>query len=288
MASNCLIAYNNRADSVTLEDSVGSYEPYLPRANMLTRNARQVARTADAANASTRFQFVFDELTLVQMFLLANTNASLVSTFRLRLYSDASATVLIYDSGTVTPYPLGSKPQGTIPFGAPNWWSGKPTYDDLNRYQRNLYHIVPGAVHARAGLFELFDISNPDGYFQAGRLFLGDIFQPQQNMEHGAAVQLKSRSTMVRAEGGTKYFNRKRSDISFPFAMPRLVESEARRAVDLHATVDTSGEVFFLWDPEDKGYWMGRSIFGQLAQLDPLTHPQFGNYATAWQIEGNL
>jgi hypothetical protein len=286
--SNCIIAFNNKADLVTFDGAAGSYQSTLPLSNLLNPVVQKVARTTDHANSSTKFEFLFSELTLVQMFLLANTNASLTSTFRLRLYGEDSPASELYDSGVVTPYPAGSKPQGTIPFGAPNWWTAKPTYTDLAKYQRNLYHIVPGAVHARYGLFELFDTANPDGYFQAGRLFLGDIFQPQQNMEHGAAVQMKSLSTMVRAESGTRYFSRRHPDISFPIAMPRLVESEARRVVDLHATVDTSGEVFFLWDPEDKAYWMGRSVFGQLAQLDPITHPQFGNYATAWQIEGTL
>jgi hypothetical protein len=284
--SNCVIAFNNKADSATL--SAGSWAAGLPLDNLLDSRVKKVARTTDDANASTKFEFLFTELTLVQMFLLANHNASLTSTFRLRLYGEDSPASELYDSGVVTTYPIGSKPQGTIPFGAPNWWTAKPTYTDLAKYQRNLYHIVPGAVHARFGIFELFDTANPDGYLQAGRLFLGDIFQPWQNMEHGAAVQVKPRTITTRAIDGGRYFDVRRSDISFPFAMPRLQESEARRVVDLQATVDTSGEVFFLWDPEDKAYWMGRSVFGQLAQLDPITHPQFGNYATAWQIEGTL
>lgn len=284
---NCLIAYDNKADLAAL--TLGSYAAGLPLDNLLDLNPKKVARTSDDANASTKFKFVLSSVQLLQFFGLFNTNASLTATARLRLYSDVGASVLIYDSGTITLYPAGSMAQGTIPFGAPNWWTAVPTYDDLNRYQRNIFHFVPGALYARSGLFEIFDTANPDTYFQAGRLFLGKVFQPMEvNMLTGAAIQVKPRSTMTRARGGTKYFTRLRSDINFPFALGRLLESEGRRLVDLQAAVDTSGEVVFMWDPDDLAFWQGRSVAGQLAQLDPITHPQFGNFATAYQIEGNL
>lgn len=286
--SNCLIAFDNKADLVTLSGVVGAYETLLPITNLQDINPNRVSRTTSDSNSATRIQGVFASLQLLQFFGLINNNISIGATYRLRLYSDASLAVLIYDSGTVTVFPTGSKPYGTIPWGAPNWWTAVPTEDDLDRYQRNLFHHIPGALFARSFLFEAFDTSNADGYMQAGRLFLGQVFQPQQNMETGAAVQIKPRSTQVTARGGTDYYARLLSKQSFAVPFPRLEEHEARRVNELQAIVDTSGEVIFMWDGEDPTYWMGRSAFGRLAQLDPLVHPQYANYSTAFQVEGNL
>jgi hypothetical protein len=283
---NPVIAFGNVVDLAAL--SGGSWTVGQPQSNLLTLNPSQVARTANALVTSTKLRFTLSSAQLIQMFVLHNVNASPDASFRLRLYSDAAWTTLADDSEETEIYPQGSLPFGFVPWGSPQFWTAKPVLADLQNYQRNIYRRVPGAVYAQSGEFELFDTANPDGYFEAGRLFLGKVFQPQRGMAYGVSDQIKPRSSMSRSFGGTRYFDRQNSDISFPFTLPRLLESEARRVMDLQAEVDVSGEVFFLKDPSDITAWMGRSLFGQLAQLDAISNPTPGNYVAGFQIEGNL
>lgn len=273
--SNFLLAYDNQADGATL--SAGSWNASLPLDNLKNYVTSKKARSTNALAASTKLRFALAAAVDIGAVGLVATNASLAATYRLQLFSDSGFTVQIYDSGTVDVYPTGS-------LGA-----GKPTLAEAQRWQQNIFHILSASTSARYGELQITDTANTDGYFEAGRLFVGLKFQPTRNAAYGrAALRLTSRTGMVEAEDGTPYFNTRRPRFSIPFSLDWLTEAEAMVLLDMQALVDVHGEVLAMWDPGDIEYAYKRQVFGRLAQLDPIEHPLFATYATAFQVEGVL
>jgi hypothetical protein len=81
--SNLLLAYNNRADGAAL--TAGDWSASLPRDNVKDGDISLVARTANAARASTRFRADLGASYTLQALALVNHNFSTAATWRVRL-----------------------------------------------------------------------------------------------------------------------------------------------------------------------------------------------------------
>lgn len=284
---NFLIAFDNQADDATL--TAGNYNGSLPRNNLKDYRVTKKARTASDSTTDTKVRFALAAPMHVGVVGLMGVNCSVDATSQLRLFSDSGFTTEIYDSEAVEMYPAGTIPYGQIPWGAPNWWTAKPLPAEIARFQRNLVHVLPDAMYAQYGEIQITDTANSDGYIEAGRLFVGQTFQPKSNPQYGdASLRLTSRSSQTRARDGTPYFNTERPDFCLPFALKWLTEDEAMRLLDMQAIVDIHGEVLVMWDPDNVAYAFRRQVFGRLKELDPVEHPLFATYANAFQVEGVL
>lgn len=289
--ANAVLMYDNIADSATLNPvggPNGSWESAMPITKLQTTDKYELARTTNAAEASTKFAFQFATEVPVAALGLGNVNASVAAAFRWKGYSDAFTTAT-YNSGVVEMYPIGTMPLGSVDYGTEGFFEGKPTEAELARFQRNIMHLLPGVVFARYWTFELFDSANAAGYFTAGRLFVGNAFQPAKNMQFGYGMEPSATNTTVsRAKSGNRFFNEERPDISFPIAFPRITEDEAMRVLDLQALAGIHGEVMFRFDPDKPEYWFRRSLMGRLARLSPIVHRHYNNFEVAFQIEDTL
>ncbi|HEY0915656.1 MAG TPA: hypothetical protein VGE22_12365 [Solimonas sp.] len=285
--SNFLIAYDNQADGATL--TAGSYSASLPRDNLKDYRITKKARTTNATAGSTKVRFALTAPCEIGCVALIAGNASVDATYRLQLFSDSGFTTQTYDSGTVDAYPAGSMPNTEIHPDAPNYGTGKPTAAEIARFQRNIVHVLSSAQYAQYGELQITDTTNAAGYLEFGRLFIGRVFEPQNNAAYGdVSLRLTSRSGKARARDGTPYFQQERPDFSVPFSLKWLTEAEAMRLVDMQALVDVHGEVLFLWDHEEPAYAFRRQVFGRLRELDPIEHPLYATYAASFQIEGTL
>lgn len=284
--ANMFLGFDNQVSGATLTE--GSWNSDLPRANLQHEDPTTMARTSNAAAASTKLRFALASPMHLAMVALINTNASVDASYRLQLYSDSGFTTSIYDSGTVDVYPMGTIPYGDIPWGAPNWWTGRPLPAELDRFQRNIRHELSDWQYAQYGQLEIFDTANADGYFEAGRLFIGQGFRPERNASYGAGLQINPRSTILRTLSGGTYALARQPDFSIPVAFEMLTPSEGMRALDIQAAVDLHGECYFEWDTEDPAYWFRKSVFGRLAKLDLLRFPMVLRSALSFQVEGNL
>ena len=284
--SSAAIAYGNLADTCTL--SGGSWNSTYPLNNLKTRLISVVARSTNALAASTTFTAALLASSPIGALSLEGTNASVNAQVRWRTYSDAGLTALIYDSGLLDIYPDGTMAFGSVHYGAANWWTARPLPADLARFQRGMRHIATTKAAAQYIKCEIVDTANPDGYFQAGRLFVGDVFQPGAGLNYGAAMQLKPLSQVTRSLSGAKQFIKRRPMFTMPVVFGQLTEAEAMRVLDLQAQVDVTGEVILVWDPADKAFRFRKSLYGELAQLDPLQYPTATSRSMAFQIEGVL
>jgi len=285
--ANFILAYANQIDDAVL--SAGAWNAGFPRSELQQYSVKRQARTVDAAAASTVLRFALAAPAYIGALGFVATNASQDATYRYRLFSDAGFAAAIADSGTRALYPSGTIPFGQIPFGGPNWWTGQPTEAELARFQRNAIHVLANRIYAQYGELQITDTGNAAGYFRAGRVFVGSVFQSQWNPAYGkVSLRLQPRTEIARARDGTPYFNRWPADLCLPFALDWLSNDEAMKLLDVQAIADLHGEVFVAWDHEDPQYAFRRQVFGRLKQLDPIEHPLFATYATAFQVEGQI
>lgn len=283
-----ILAYGNRIDDTTTL-SGGAWESAYPRPNLADYRLSKIARTANALTTSTLMRFALADPQYIGLVGLMATNASVEAAYQVRLFSDSGFTTVQYDSGTLDLYPMGTIPQGQIPWGAPNWWTGRPLPEEIARFQRNIAHRLTTAQYAQYGEIKITDTANADGYLQAGRLFVGQVFSPRYGLQTGkASQQLTPRTQVQAARDGTPYFQRERAAFSMPFSLDALTDDEAARVLDLQATVDLEGEVFMAWDANKRPWAFRRQLFGRLKRLDPIEHPSFALRSAAFQVEGIL
>lgn len=281
------LGFNNQADLAVL--SGGSWRVDHPLTRLKDYRVPVKARTVDANPVNTQLFFQLPEKIHIGVVGLMGTNASADCQVRVVLFDSAAFTTLIYDSGLLPVYPTGTMPYGSIPWGAPNWWTGKPTPAEISRFQNNVPHVLSNATFGQYGAVQINDPANANGYFEAGRLLVGSVFQPQLNPQAGkASLRLTSRSTVTRAKDGTPYKQAERPDLSLPFALEMLTLDEAMRGIDLQAIVDIYGEVMAMEDPTDMRYAFRRQVFGRLRDLDPIEHSFMARFSTAFQVEGSL
>lgn len=278
-----LIAYPNRTDESTL--SGGAWTATLPLSNLQSRLIAKVARSTDAANASTKFDLVLAKKRLIRVLSLVNHNLSSTSTYRIRSFADAGFTNLIYDSGVAAVWPV-VYPSGILEWEADNFWSGQLLDEDKIGYNLTLVHVLATATFAQYFRFEFFDSSNPAGYVQIGRLFLASEWQPVVNMNYGASLAYETKTAISEAISGAEYFDRRTPYRVARFTLGFMSEDEGMaRAFDLQRTAGIDGEVLYMWDTKDTVHRLRRSFLGRLRSLSAIDMPYFNNTQTSFEIK---
>lgn len=282
--SNFILAYGNRADLATL--SGGSWVAGLPANNLKDRRLGLVARSTNAVLTSTKFDADIGADKLVRVVALGNHNFSLDALYRIRGFSDAGYSINVYDSGwkEVWPAVYGL----TRDWQAPNFWSGKYLADEMTGFTWTLIQCLPAAINTRYWRIEIDDTTNAAGYVQAGRLFIGDAWQPLVNMSYGVGLGWESPTEVQQAISGAEYFDERTPYRVVKFETAVMTEADAfDNASEIMRRMGLSGEVLFVWDPDDTTQALRRSFLGRLRQLSPIEYPYSGldRTKTGWEIK---
>jgi len=253
---NLILGYNNLIDTATL--SGGSWSAALPLANLKSRILSKVARSSDAAAASTRIDIDLGSAKSVQAFGAIRTNLSASgATYRLRGSNDNTFAASLYDSGTAS--------------------AAAQTPD--------LILGLDAAVTARYWRLEIVDTANASGYIQIGRLFIGTALAPADNYSKGAEIGYQSSTAVAKSVGGVKYFDRRPGERLFSFQLDWLTDAEALgQALELQRISGIHGEVLLVVDPADTIFNQKRHFLGTLQQLPPLKNPYLTNYQAAFNV----
>lgn len=166
----------------------------LPVTNLIDVAREAVMRTTGLADQDVKFTWSSSKK--ASGCALERHNLTSVATWRLRLYSDAAWTTLVYDSGAVLACPpkaLGDLEWGIEPLGA-NLFTG------WDHAFSNMWFAV--TVY-RSGKITLSDAANPDGFMQASRIALGRYLEPRWNFNWGMRLGWIDDSQQSRTEGGT-------------------------------------------------------------------------------------
>lgn len=281
---NCMIGYPNRVDQGTL--SGGSFVPTLPLSNIQTRTLGQVARTVDLTPTSTTFDLDLGKAQQVRVYALVNHNLSSFATYRLRGATDSGFSDVVFDSGAgalvwpiVFPYPL-------LEWEDDRWWSGRYSDEQLQGFYHTLTVILPTATVAQYWRLELSDPSNTDGFVQAGRVFVGPVWQPSKNPSFGLSNAWETNTDVQSALGGAETFQRRVPYRTTKFTFDYLSEDEAlTNAYDMDRQAGIDQEVFWIHDPDDTIHAIRRQYLGRFRSLSPLEYPYFNTISKAYEIK---
>lgn len=257
----------------------------MPLTNLQDRLLSRLARSTNLDTASTQFLLSLTSTRTISVLALCRHNLSGAATWRIRAYSDAGLTDLLYDSGTVNVWEA-LYGQDQLEWHNDNFWSGQILDEDLEGHYWNAIHVLPAPVSARYWKLELSDPTNYDGYVQAGRLFLSEAWVPAYNMSYGANIGYTSRTEVEEAWDGSEYFDIKAPYRVVQFSLEYLQHEEAMtRALDIQRVANIHNEVLFVWDPEDVQQLIRRSFLGRLRELSPIEQPYHNAYQTSFVIK---
>lgn len=278
-----MLGFPNRADIAVL--SGGSWSAKLPQANLLDRTIGRVARTTNTAPSSSIIVIDLGKSTNIRDVTLRNHNLSLAARYRVSASALADFSVLTYDSGWGEVWPE-VYAWGTLEWEDDNFWSGKYTAEETQGYTTQLDHISPAAKALRYWKIELSDPTNPAGYIQAGRLFIGPAWQPKLNMSYGASLAWETGTTPQAAISGAEYFDGRTPFRVARFSIDWMEQDEAfSKAFELQRQAGVDREVLFIHDPDDTTHALRRRFLGRLRTLSPIEYPYFNTNKAAFEVK---
>jgi hypothetical protein len=211
MADPLLIAGPNRAlasATITPSFSGGSWLAAMPLANLSDMSFAKVARSSDAALASTTFDLDMGAARAIKLVGIPESNVSLAGLVRYRLATDSGFTDVVHDSGWLDYWPV-IYPMGSVPISDPHWLTGRLTAEERAGYPAMHLRIIEGAaVTARYLRVEIDDTTNAAGYVQLAALFVAPAVQFDKSMRLGWQLGWQAQDTRrVRSLGGGDFFD---------------------------------------------------------------------------------
>lgn len=130
---------------------------------------------------------------------------------------------------------------------------------------------------------DIDDEDNPDGWYEAGRLYLADPWQPSRNRRYGAADGYADDSSAERARGGQTYVAEggQWREGSFTLGFMDREEMQAN-AARIDRLVGTRRDLLIVYDPDDTGRLMDECFYARLTELRPLLLPHHRLYEKSY------
>lgn len=277
-----MIGFPNNIDLATLSGGVWSVG--LPQNNIKKRALKEYARTTDVALASAVIDIDQGKLRNTRVLAVVNHNFSQFAKYRIRSSIDAFAS-FDYDSGWQDVWPV-VYPFGTKGWEDPNWFGGKLSEEEMQGYTANLIHLLPTVSLHRYWRIEIDDTTNPAGYLQCGRVFIGPAWQPEVNMTWGASIAWETKTEVAESEGGSESFKvrtpyrvsrYKLEHIAQDVAMATVFEMQRRAGIDK--------ELLWIENPDDAVNALRTRYLGRMRQLSPIEYPYYEHHSTAFEIK---
>lgn len=175
------IAYLNRADAATLT-AVPAAQSDKPVTYLQNDDRGYVFRSADVSSPQVIYGEWSGTSYAISCCRLDRSNLQTNDTWRLQLYSDAAWATQVYDSGTVDVFT-------------------DNTFDAWDFAFSELFFTEQ--VGVKSFKFTITSSSNPDGYIEVARLFLGPYTEATYDPKVGLSSGWVDNSKQTRRRGGT-------------------------------------------------------------------------------------
>lgn len=177
---------------------------------------------------------------------LLRHNLSSQSVWRAQIYSDAAATNLVYDSLDQAASP--GKALGDLVWGIDVL--GASLFTDW-AYAFSTLWFAP--VAGQALVITLNDSTNPDGFLQAARLFVGAYIEPMNNPSYGLQLAWNEATRQRRTDGGSL-----RSDPAEPYRtltidLEWLDDGDRARLLEVGRRIGRRKDIFVSIYPDAGG-----------------------------------
>lgn len=282
---NAVIGWDNRLDKGTL--SGGSWEALLPLDNLKQSRLSKTARSTDLQTTNT--QFTLDHSTNRHDRLYALIDHNMTTEAEVRITTAETVGELdtnpVLDTGFIDIFDA-IFPSTALEWEDDNWWSGKPSDDDLQGIKRNFIFLNTALTVHRYVRFELRDPTNPDGYIDIGRTFIGPVWQFEHNHSYGASVGFESQTLVDKSLGGVAFFDKRDAIRVARFSLDFMDKDEGfAQAFELTRRRDVDGEVLWLPIPDDKVHQFREAFWGRLRTLNLLENAAFELHGMAFEVE---
>lgn len=186
-----------------------------------------------------------------------------------------------YNSGWSDVYPV-IYPYPILEWSDDNWWSGRPTLDDISGYTTCLVHLLPTEMFARYWKIEFDDTLNSDGYIQIGRMLIAPTWQPAIGIAQGGLnIGWETRTSSQETISGSEYFQKRTPYRVATFTLDKLTEDEAfAKAFEIQRRAGIDQEILYIHDPADTAHSLRRRFLARLRQLSAIEFP-YGNFNKA-------
>lgn len=287
--ANCILASPNYVDTEarfsTVAFSGGIWRPTLPLTNLRSRFLSDVARSVNVTEAATQLVIDLGQDRDIRVIAIPNAVVSRDATARVRLYSNAALTTLVYDSGVKPWYPV-VYPFGTVPYPSASFWDGKLTEEEADGYPIPWIDIAPTAQVARYAKINVYDTGNESGFIDLTRVILAPGWQPTLNLIYGASVGWESETQVGTSLGGARFYDVRKKRRVMQFGFDYLSQDEAlARAFDFNFRQGVDRQFFFIFDPDDTFHLHRRAFLATMRQLSQFEYPVFDRMKVGFSIE---
>lgn len=152
-------------------------------------------------------------------------------------------------------------------------------------YDSNMFMALITAQTYRHWKIEIDDTGNPDGYFQAGRVYLSKAFQPTINMSYGVMDGFRDNSRVSRTLSGDGVpvirAPLKALEVSMEFGNK---DEMYGTLYDIDRLRGISKDVLFIQDPEETTHFQRKYIYGLMEETTPIVNEYFNLFQKSFKI----
>lgn len=276
-------SFTNTADEATL--SAGSWLSAAPLANLQQGLLSLRARSTNDDAASTQLRVDLGAATaLTRLIAFARHNLSTAATYRITAGTTAGASD-VYDSGTLDAWPAVYSSL-ELPWESPNFWTGQITAAEAEGYPIGLIHDCGANITARYWTIYFTDTSNPDGYVELARLWMGLLWSPQRNYSFGGQFQWEARDVHEYSLGGVMFSETRAPARVLRLTLKGLNATEAYGTVlDAQRRLGTAGQLWVIPEPADAARGHKRNFMAHFRKVDPITQAFRNLYENTIELE---
>jgi len=274
--NNLRIIADNYADSATLT-AAPAVVATLPVTNLQLVPRAQVMRTTSTADQDIKGTWTAPQM--LSGCALWRHNLTSSAKWRLKLYSDAAWTTLAWDSGDVDACPpkaLNDLLWGLEPLGA-NVFTG---------WGKAFSSMWFAGIVTRSFKLTLKDATNPAGFFDASRLFLGTALEPIYNMSYGLRLAWQDDSKQGRTDGGSLRTDAVEPYRSLKMRLEWLTDSDRPKFFDMGRSRGKRKDVFVscfsgAGGAQERDY----AFAAKFTNAADIAHTRHGCYAQDIELE---
>ncbi len=177
---------------------------------------------------------------------------------------------------------------GVAPYGTFLWGGWPEIVDRL--YPRFCLLLLRQYVVGKYVRFEIIENENAnvDGYVQAGRCMIGDVWQPQFNFSYGWSHEFVDPSRQFRTEGGAVFIDKRRPRraVQIPFNFMTRADAQGF-AAEIAGAIGYSKELLVVPFPGDPSQQARTSVYGFIrpGTLLPQTEVSHNRYTWGLTVE---
>ncbi len=269
-AQNIVFCYRIASDAGTVTASSAA----LPAGNLQAFNLTDIWRSTGVDPEHVEAAFDFGP---VRVLALWGHNLTDDAVVRWRIADEPTFADPVFDeivAPRAAPYGY-----GVLPYGTFNWGGFPVGGEEVS--PRFCLVLLPEAVVGSHVRVDLEDPGNPAGYLQAGRLLVGDAWQPASNFSFGWSLAVVDASRQYETEGNAVYVDKRdpKRELAIPFGF--LSESDALTfAAEVAGLVGYSAPALVCMFPDDPLLFTRTAVYGYMrpGSIQPTRQDRLHKY----------